>query len=174
MYDWANSVYNLVITTTFFPIYFLASTQSIISKARISPSWAGHSITARCTAFALAAAYLIISILYPVLTSIADNRGNKKSFMRSSAIWALPAAACCISSTGRTLVGGSAVLCSPAWVCRQPGLLQCLSAGDRRAGRPGCRKRERLFLRIYRERDHASARVWTRARASPEATFRSG
>ena len=22
MYDWANSVYNLVITTTFFPIYF--------------------------------------------------------------------------------------------------------------------------------------------------------
>ena len=24
MYDWANSVYNLVITTTFFPIYFAA------------------------------------------------------------------------------------------------------------------------------------------------------
>jgi UMF1 family MFS transporter len=24
MYDWANSVYNLVITTTFFPIYFTA------------------------------------------------------------------------------------------------------------------------------------------------------
>ncbi|HZH37537.1 MAG TPA: MFS transporter, partial [Flavisolibacter sp.] len=28
MYDWANSVYNLVITTTFFPIYFLAVTRN--------------------------------------------------------------------------------------------------------------------------------------------------
>ena len=28
MYDWANSVYNLVITTTFFPIYFIAVTKS--------------------------------------------------------------------------------------------------------------------------------------------------
>ena len=27
MYDWANSVYNLVITTTFFPIYFTAVTR---------------------------------------------------------------------------------------------------------------------------------------------------
>ena len=26
MYDWANSVYNLVITTTFFPIYYLGIT----------------------------------------------------------------------------------------------------------------------------------------------------
>ena len=26
MYDWANSVYNLVITTTFFPIYYLGVT----------------------------------------------------------------------------------------------------------------------------------------------------
>jgi UMF1 family MFS transporter len=28
MYDWANSVYNLVITTTFFPIYFLGITKA--------------------------------------------------------------------------------------------------------------------------------------------------
>jgi UMF1 family MFS transporter len=28
MYDWANSVYNLVITTTFFPIYFAGITKS--------------------------------------------------------------------------------------------------------------------------------------------------
>jgi len=28
MYDWANSVYNLVITTTFFPIYFIAVTKN--------------------------------------------------------------------------------------------------------------------------------------------------
>ena len=27
MYDWANSVYNLVITTTFFPAYYAAVTQ---------------------------------------------------------------------------------------------------------------------------------------------------
>ena len=32
MYDWANSVYNLVITTTFFPIYFIAVTREAVRR----------------------------------------------------------------------------------------------------------------------------------------------
>ncbi|MCH5600267.1 MFS transporter [Niabella ginsengisoli] len=32
--------------------------------------------------YILAASYLLIAISYPVLTSIADTRGNKKNFMR--------------------------------------------------------------------------------------------
>lgn len=81
MYDWANSVYNLVITTTFFPIYFLAVTGG---------SDEGHHVTflgrdfinSSLYDYILALSYLIIAILYPILTSIADTRGNKKNFMR--------------------------------------------------------------------------------------------
>ena len=81
MYDWANSVYNLVITTTFFPIYFLASTQAHFKSTKIP--FLGYAFdNGALYSFALAAAYLFISVLYPVLTSIADNRGNKKSFMQ--------------------------------------------------------------------------------------------
>jgi UMF1 family MFS transporter len=81
MYDWANSVYNLVITTTFFPIYFLASTQDHFKSSNI-PFLGRTFDNGALYSFSLAAAYLLISIFYPILTSIADNRGNKKNFMR--------------------------------------------------------------------------------------------
>lgn len=81
MYDWANSVYNLVITTTFFPIYFLEATEHTFKSTNIP--FLGHTFdNGALYSFSLAAAYLIISIFYPILTSIADNRGNKKNFMR--------------------------------------------------------------------------------------------
>ncbi len=81
MYDWANSVYNLVITTTFFPIYFT-------SIARDNPytdevTFLGRRfVNASLYDYCLAIAYLIIAASYPFLTSIADTRGNKKSFMK--------------------------------------------------------------------------------------------
>jgi UMF1 family MFS transporter len=81
MYDWANSVYNLVITTTFFPIYFLASTEHHFKSTNI-PFLGRTFDNSALYSFSLAAAYLIISLFYPILTSIADNRGNKKNFMR--------------------------------------------------------------------------------------------
>lgn len=81
MYDWANSVYNLVITTTFFPIYFLASTRSHFNSTTVP--FLGRSFdNGALYSFSLAFAYLLIALCYPVLTSIADNRGNKKNFMR--------------------------------------------------------------------------------------------
>lgn len=81
MYDWANSVYNLVITTTFFPIYFLAVTGGGEEGHRVS--FLGRSfVNSSLYDYTLAAAYLFIAILYPILTSIADTRGNKKSFMK--------------------------------------------------------------------------------------------
>jgi UMF1 family MFS transporter len=81
MYDWANSVYNLVITTTFFPIYFLSATEHHFKSTNI-PFLGRTFDNGALYSFSLAAAYLIISIFYPILTSIADNRGNKKNFMR--------------------------------------------------------------------------------------------
>jgi UMF1 family MFS transporter len=81
MYDWANSVYNLVITTTFFPIYFTAATHHFFKSDNIP--FLGHIfINSSLYSYSLAAAYLIISLFYPILTSIADTRGNKKNFMR--------------------------------------------------------------------------------------------
>ncbi|GAB3424112.1 MFS transporter [Niabella aquatica] len=80
MYDWANSVYNLVITTTFFPIYFLAVTNN---NQDHKVTFLGREfINSSLYDYILAAAYLIIAVLYPILTSIADTRGNKKNFMR--------------------------------------------------------------------------------------------
>jgi UMF1 family MFS transporter len=81
MYDWANSVYNLVITTTFFPIYFIAATHHHFKSDEI-PFLGSHVNNSSLYSYALAAAYLIIALLYPILTSIADTRGNKKNFMR--------------------------------------------------------------------------------------------
>ena len=82
MYDWANSVYNLVITTTFFPIYFIEATRHQF-KSDVIPFLGMHLSNSALYSYALAAAYLLIALLYPILTSIADTRGNKKSFMRT-------------------------------------------------------------------------------------------
>jgi UMF1 family MFS transporter len=81
MYDWANSVYNLVITTTFFPIYFTKATQEYFRSDKI-PFLGRTFINSSLYDYSLAAAYLLIALSYPILTSIADTRGNKKNFMR--------------------------------------------------------------------------------------------
>jgi UMF1 family MFS transporter len=81
MYDWANSVYNLVITTTFFPIYFTAVTRKQFGSD-IIPFLGRKFVNSSLYDYSLAVAYLFIALLYPVLTSIADTRGNKKAFMK--------------------------------------------------------------------------------------------
>jgi MFS transporter, UMF1 family len=81
MYDWANSVYNLVITTTFFPIYFTAVTKKQFGSDLI-PFLGRKFVNSSLYDYSLAVAYLFIALLYPVLTSIADTQGNKKAFMK--------------------------------------------------------------------------------------------
>ena len=81
MYDWANSVYNLVITTTFFPIYFIAVTKGNNGNDKVR--FLGRDfVNSSLYDYILATAYLLIALSYPILTSIADTRGNKKNFMR--------------------------------------------------------------------------------------------
>ena len=80
MYDWANSVYNLVITTTFFPIYFSAITVSAYGD---KVPFLGRTFkSSSLYDYSLAFAYLSIAILLPILSSIADSQGNKKRFMQ--------------------------------------------------------------------------------------------
>lgn len=81
MYDWANSVYNLVITTTFFPIYFSAVTKAAYGELKV-PLFGRHFKSSALYDYTLAFAYLVIAILLPILSSIADSRGNKKRFMQ--------------------------------------------------------------------------------------------
>lgn len=81
MYDWANSTYNLVITTTFFPIYFTAVTKHAFGSDRVL-LFGRSFVNSSLYDYILSVAYFIIALSYPILTSIADTRGNKKNFMR--------------------------------------------------------------------------------------------
>ena len=81
MYDWANSVYNLVITTTFFPAYYAAVTS--LEKFPNGISFLGrHFVNTELKDYVLAFGFLVIACLSPILSSIADYKGNKKNFMR--------------------------------------------------------------------------------------------
>jgi MFS transporter, UMF1 family len=81
MFDWANSVYNLVITTTFFPAYYAAMTR--LEKYPDGISFLGRRfVNTELKDYVLAFGFLVIALLSPILSSIADYKGNKKNFMR--------------------------------------------------------------------------------------------
>ncbi|MGV3538332.1 MAG: MFS transporter [Rufibacter sp.] len=79
-YDWANSVYSLVITTAIFPIYYVALSRKPEGDM---VDFFGYGISASVLySYALTGAFLTIAFLSPFLTAIADYGGNKKAFMR--------------------------------------------------------------------------------------------
>lgn len=83
MYDWANSVYNLVITTTFFPAYYAAVTAVTQEQFKNGIPFMGRTyVNTEIKDYVLAIGFLIIAALSPILSSIADYKGNKKQFMR--------------------------------------------------------------------------------------------
>ena len=85
MYDWANSAYNLVITSTIFPAYYDAITTTKTASNIISHKvfFLGTEVeSAALYNYAIAFAYLIIALISPILSSIADYKGNKKMFMQ--------------------------------------------------------------------------------------------
>ncbi|HSI90567.1 MAG TPA: MFS transporter [Adhaeribacter sp.] len=81
MYDWANSVYSLVITTAIFPIYYVAITQ--LEDGTDMVNFFGWQVSASVLyKYALTGAFLIIAFFSPIFSAIADYGGNKKAFMR--------------------------------------------------------------------------------------------
>ena len=81
MFDWSNSAYNLVITSTIFPAYYTIITTTQVFGDQVS--FFGRTFTNTALSnYALSVAYLIMALLLPVLSSIADFRGNKKIFMK--------------------------------------------------------------------------------------------
>lgn len=80
-YDWANSVYNLIVTTAIFPVYYTATTRSAFGGNEID--FFGWKIENTVIyTYAISFSFLIAVILYPILSGIADYSGQKKKFMK--------------------------------------------------------------------------------------------
>ena len=81
IYDWANSVYSLVIISTIFPIYYGA--MSINEQGEDLVRFLGVEVKSSALfAFAVSFSFLAIAVMSPFLTAIADYSGRKKLFMQ--------------------------------------------------------------------------------------------
>lgn len=79
-YDWANSVYALVISSSIFPLFYgalfrLKDTDSYLMFGIDVPS---ESIISYITALSFA----VVALLSPILSGVADYLGNKKFFLK--------------------------------------------------------------------------------------------
>lgn len=81
MYDWANSAYNLVITSTLFPAYYTNVTTAAF-KDGLVPIGGNLINNSALYSFSLSFAYLFAAILSPILSGIADYGDKKKFFMQ--------------------------------------------------------------------------------------------
>lgn len=79
-YDWANSVYSLVISSAIFPIYYGALFKI---KGISSVNFLGFEVkNTALISFVTAFAFLLVALMSPLLSGIADVAGNKKRFMQ--------------------------------------------------------------------------------------------
>ena len=84
-YDWANSVYPLVISTAIFPIFYETVTSTTVDNVVVSDlvTFFGYEIKNTVLySYVIAASLLMVCILSPILSGIADYSGSKKPFMQ--------------------------------------------------------------------------------------------
>ena len=81
-YDWANSVYPLVISTAVFPIYYSSLTSSFANTegdiSFLGTFWDPTTLYD----YTLAISFLIVAFCSPILSGIADYTGNKLKFLK--------------------------------------------------------------------------------------------
>ena len=77
-YDWANSVYSLVISTAVFPLYYSAVTDGK-TISFLGMEW-DHPDS--LYSYALSFSFLVVAFISPILSGIADYTGSKKKFMK--------------------------------------------------------------------------------------------
>ncbi len=107
MYDWANSAYNLVISSAIFPIFYDTITTNAFKAKFFHQSLAvikdplrakdfilpeGTTVTVDffgaelsssvLFSYVLSASFLVVSILSPLLSGVADYSGSKKRFLQ--------------------------------------------------------------------------------------------
>lgn len=78
-YDWANSVYPLVISSAIFPIFYEALYSD---RSHYLHVFGMEFKNTALISFVTAAAFLVVACISPLLSGIADYVGNKKEFMR--------------------------------------------------------------------------------------------
>ena len=81
MYDWANSVYSLVISTAILPAYYNAFAVSASGGDLIS-FFGMEIINTVLYSYALSFSFLFVALLVPFLSGIADYTGRKLLFMK--------------------------------------------------------------------------------------------
>ena len=82
-FDWANSAYALVITVAIFPGYFLAVTGDGDPATVDYVTFLGMRMTnSAMFAYCISLAYLIIALVSPLLSGIADYGGKRIAFLR--------------------------------------------------------------------------------------------
>jgi UMF1 family MFS transporter len=89
-YDWANSVYNLVISSAIFPIFYDGATRSAFpatinshGEEVVNVTFFGAELSSSVLySYVLAASFLVVSFLSPLLSGVADYSGNKKRFLQ--------------------------------------------------------------------------------------------
>jgi UMF1 family MFS transporter len=92
-YDWANSVYNLVISSAIFPIFYSNITKANYLEQNPNLNWQeGMPVLVdflslkidadTLIAYVFSASFLFISLLSPILSGVADYSGSKKRFMQ--------------------------------------------------------------------------------------------
>jgi UMF1 family MFS transporter len=80
MYDWSNSVYQLTIGSTIFPIYYNAITSN---GNNFTIDYFGYkAVNTVLYSWSIALSYLVIAIFSPFFSSIADYTGRRKTFMK--------------------------------------------------------------------------------------------
>lgn len=78
-YDWANSVYTLTIASSIFPIFYSALfTDSDELVSAFGFEMKQTVLISSITAFT----FLVVALMSPILSGIADYVGNKKNFMK--------------------------------------------------------------------------------------------
>jgi len=80
MYDWANSVYSLVIISTIFPVYYESVTRT--SKSDLVSFFGVDIINTVLYSYALSFSFLVVAAMLPLLTGIADYSGKRLFFMK--------------------------------------------------------------------------------------------
>ncbi|BDD05745.1 MFS transporter [Aureibacter tunicatorum] len=81
-YDWANSAYMLTITSAIFPIYYNASTRSAFNGDTI-PFMGLEISNTVLYSYALSFSFLVIVLISPILSGIADYGNLRKPLMKT-------------------------------------------------------------------------------------------
>ncbi|GAA5027671.1 MFS transporter [Marivirga lumbricoides] len=81
MYDWANSVYAIVIKSSIFPVFYNTATQNFF-RGDVVDFFGFKVVNTALYSFAISFSFFVIALLSPLLSGIADFTGNKKAFMK--------------------------------------------------------------------------------------------